>query len=415
MTSKEDKLRELVKQIQKLAAPPPAKPAGYQSTGMPPAGGGGTTPTPAPAGGTGQRAFPTHGGIGPSGGGVGRGGRASDAGIKKMQEKLISLSKIVLSQMKLEDLAQTDQPRAAGNAAGRGSFGDFLAKRMRQSSTKAVEFDPSKNKTKQDEKQPTGPHSMTVLMDTMQRIGGPKAEFSPDGVWGFRTNAALQDVHGLGFTLLKLAKDFGLSVSYNDGDLRGFAVPKTEKDVTQEEKVKLAPIFSQHIDAITKMFNEIKDGILENPQYQTYIENDTPYATYGKTKPAGPPGSPEQQQPALLAAPDAAEVAKVFPQFTVSFSTPNGGVQQKAITINDILTLQAINAWQKKNGLSMKIPDITNQIRQQVSLMPRKYTPQQDQAWQDKQWQNEKDQANDIRKGKQAPGASYSAQVGTKK
>jgi hypothetical protein len=408
-----------------------------QGLDMPPsrpsrAGGAGASPTPkakpAPTGDAG--AAPTGGGKGglnppsrhPRPAQTGAAG-PSNAGIKDLQRKLMKLSEVVLSQMNLADIAKTQQPvdtspglhpitpgnepqptREATEAGGRGSFGDFLARRTRQSPVPGVEFDPNPNKKQMSEKSPSDPTRLSVMMDTMSRVGNPKqGEKFDDGSWGPRTNAALHNAYAFAYTLLKLAKDFDLQVkSYSESDLQGFKVPDKETDMPILDRIATAPILAKHIEAIIRLFNEIKAGILENPQYQTYIENDTPYATYGKAKPAGPPGSPQaqQQQPAMLSAQEANEIYKAYPQFNISFTGQDGQVQQRPMTITNLLNLQALEAWKKASGVTLSVPEITKQIWNQVSVAPREYTPKQDEAWQAKKWEEEQAKAKAIRKGK---------------
>lgn len=437
--STKNNLKDLVSEIQKYAKMPPKPPAGY----APAPASAAPTAAPAPQAAPGfigpptakPRTLPTHGGKGAPAPGSGGAPGVNNAGIRDMQRKLMKLSEVVLSQMNLADIAKTIQPidtspgvhpikssdpnnkwegattneptptREAINAGGRGSFGDFLARRTRQSPVQGVEFDPSENKKQMSEKNPSAPTRLSVMMNTMSRVGNPKqGEKFDDGNWGPRTNAALHNAYAFAFTLLKLAKDFELPVkAYSESDLQGFKVPEKETDMQILDKIATAPILTKHIEAIIRLFNEIKAGILENPQYQTYIENDTPYATYGKAKPAGPPGSPQaaqQQQAPMISPEEANEIYKLFPQFNIGFTAPDGQVQQRPMSITNLLTLQAVEAWKKASGVSLSVPQITKQVRDQTDLQPRAYTPKQDEAWEAKQWKDEQDKAKAIRKGK---------------
>lgn len=335
--------------------------------------------------------------------GRGTGGGGGAPAIIDMQKKMMQLGQQVQAQMKVEDIAKQDDTRAAGEAMGRDSFSDFMAKMMRGSQPgggRAQEFDPNPKAQKMDQKTPSNPSRMWVLMDTIKRIGGPQSELRPDGAWGPRTNQALWNIRAFAQAILQLADSFGAPPkSYTKQNLEEFILPKKDTDISQQDKIKSAPIIGQHLDAIGDMFQEFKDSVLENPHYQTYIEDDTPFATISppKTKPGEDPG----QQPAMLSSEEANQIAKIFPSFTIAFTGPDGQPQQKVIGVTNLITMQALTDWMKKNNVKLTVPQVTAQIRKVISLPPRKYTPKQDEAWNQQQWKKEQDAA----KAKQKPGA----------
>jgi hypothetical protein len=312
------------------------------------------------------------------------GGGGGNPAISDMQKKMIQLGNSVQSQMKVEDMAKMNQPQKPGDqptatpeateAAGRDSFSDFMAKMMR--GTGAQEFNPDPKATQVDQKKPSSPSRMWVFMDTVKRIGNAKAEIKPDGVWGPRTNQSLLNVHAFAGALLQLAASFEVPIkSYSQQNLEEFVVPRVDTEISQQDKVKSAPIIGEHLDAINQAFQEFRDGVLENPHFQTYIEDDTPFATIG-----GPPKQPGQdqgQQPALIGPEEAQEINKYFPTFTISFTGPNGAPQTKTMSVTPLITLQALEAWKKQNGVTMNNRDILTQVRTQVTLEPKpyEYTP----------------------------------------
>ena len=354
-----NRLKQLVDEIQKVAQDAPHR--RVPKAGPPAGGGGGGAPAARPAGGGGAVAVPHRGQHGaPSRGG---GGYAAPSQIKEMQQKMMDLSKMVQSQMKVEDIAKQDDPRAAGEAWGRDSFSDFMAKMMRGGGG-AQEFDPDPKATQMGQKKPSTPSRMYVLMDTIKRVGGPNAELKPDGVWGPRTNQALLDIRAFAGALLQLSGAFGApNKSYTQQNLQEFVLPKNDTDMSLQDKIKAAPIIIQHLDAITAMFQEFRDSVLENPQYQTYIEDDTPFATIGGPKPQ--PGQDPGQQSPMLSAEQANEINKIFPVFYIA-TTQGQNVAQKPLNVTNLLNLSALEAWKKASGVTLSTPQIIKQVRQQI-------------------------------------------------
>lgn len=255
-----------------------------------------TTKEGPPATTTGRPAVPgptdTAKPAGPTSGGVAN-TQAFSPAVKKMQEALIALSRDVDAQLKVENVTQVADGKAtqeAREAAQRASFSNFIAKHMMRQEVPATEFDPSANVTKVENKKPSEATRMTTILDTMRRIGGEANEVAPDGKWGDRTNQALKNANSFAYALLKLASDFkveGLK-SYSEGSRADFKVPETSGDWNYNQKVEYAPILTQHLVAIRKLFHEVKNSILENPEYQTYIEGNTPFVTYKKVQQLSP-------------------------------------------------------------------------------------------------------------------------------
>jgi hypothetical protein len=321
MTTKD--FKNLVQQIQKMASPPPPPPTGYVPESR------SSVPTPRNQGGA-----PTvyHGG---------------DSGIKKMQEAIIQLSRDVVSQMK--GSGKTDQ-RSQQEASGRESFGDFLAKTfMRNSHVPAVEYSPDPKKTQMEEKDPTQANKMSWVMDTINRIGRAVSETFADGVWGPRTHAALVNIIAFADGLFKVAEAYGIHPkSYNQEYLR-----QLQPIVTEDKKMD-ATTLAKHINLIRKMYDEVKEQVLQTPQYQTYIERDTPYIQHEKTS-----FDPTPQQ--------LESMKRTFPGWNVQLITTEQGTKVSAqITVDDLSSPEKFTAWMQSRGVALEPGQVLEQVTSQI-------------------------------------------------
>lgn len=304
-------LKGLVQQIQKMAKMPPKPGADWK-----PPTDRASIPQP---GGTAPRAEVARG---PSG----------DPGVRKMQEAIKQLALDVVSEM--QGKGGTD-PTSQKNQGARDSFGAFLARTfMRNSNVSAVEYSPDPNKKKISDKDPTAAHKMSWVMDTMERIGHTNTEFSADGVWGPRTQAALVNVIAFANALFQVAQAFNVPVkSYNEGYLRQLApiAEATSKELTPEDKKQDAPVIAKHVTLIRKMYEEIKNQVLNIPRYQTYIEADTPYLSHEKS---GVNLTPQQQ----------ASIKQTFQQ---GFWVPldEKGTEKMKISVDDLMSVDTLNKW----------------------------------------------------------------------
>lgn len=278
MTS--NKLKEIASLIKKKAqgtgdyAPPPT--GSYQGdTGGTP--GGPATPPAAPTG---------HAG----------GGYGGNPAVIKMQQALQSLAADVSSTINLNDVTSTDKDKQK-EARARDAFGVFLTKNYMRNSSKiqGVEYDPNPNVTSRPDKEKSAndPTRLSVVMDTMNRVGNPdpkKGERFVDGDWGFRTNAAIRDVYVFASGLLDFVDDVNRFLpaerkvhvdSYNRGSLDNLAGMATvDNSLTPEQKKEAAPLITQHVTAIHSMYKEVKTQILQRKEFQKFIEGDQPYTTY---------------------------------------------------------------------------------------------------------------------------------------
>lgn len=275
------------------------------------------------------------GGGAPAGGGGG--GYGGGTGIIAMQQAIQDLSKDVTSQINLQDVASGD-PRKEQEAKERDAFGVFLTKNyMRNTKVPGVEYDPDPKVTDVNQKRPDDPTRMSVVMDTMNRVGNPKkGEVFADGQWGPRTNAAVRDVYAFASGLLDFVDDINRFAtrkmniqSYNRQNLQEFAAfaQVNPNALTAADKVKVAPIVTQHVKAIQAMYDEVKNHILQHPAYQQYIEGSVPFKSYYKVSP---------QQISLL--------QKTFPQgIDVTFQNFKSKIQ-----ISDLTSLDKVKEWMQR-------------------------------------------------------------------
>lgn len=285
---------------------------------------------------------PTGGGASGVGtGGVVSGGYGSSPAIEAMQRAIQDLAKDVTSQINLQDVSSGD-PKREQEAKERDAFGVFLTKNyMRNTKVPGVEFDPNPKITDVSQKSPDDPTRMSVVMDTMNRVGNPqnpqKGETFADGKWGPRTNAAVRDVFAFASGLFDFLNDINrfatkkldVSQTYSTGalsELEQYA--KVDPNaLTPAQKVAAAPKVTEHVKAIQKMYDQVKRHILEHPNYQRFIEGRDSFKSYYKVTP---------QQISLL--------KKNFPQgIDVAFKN-----FQSRIPIDSLTNLESLKAWMQR-------------------------------------------------------------------
>lgn len=373
------------REINKIAAPPPARPA---SRGPAPTAQAPATPAAKP----GERTVPVRPGapVAPK-----PAGRVGHPSIVEMQKAIIELSQNVIGQMNVGGLNSPDQAEQVA-AGGRMSFNDFMVKNyLRNSEVQGVEFDPQTQVNQMKDKTPSGLKSMHVVMNTLSRIGNSKKEFSADGIWGPRTNNALKNVYAFATSLITLSKDFALpSKSFTEKDLATFqslvpTMEQTEKDIPILDKIKRAPELTKLIKGIGKLYGEVKIGILEKPAYKSFIEGQA-FEKYKKKDVASTLHPNEKTifddvkqkgyQSSYASHPDA--------QFTVVMKGDNTdlpksdmpvGVSDVKWNINasDLISKEAFEAWQKSHPMpGMPIENILSQIKRQVEQKMKQRGPQ---------------------------------------
>lgn len=310
-----------------------------QDIGLPPPGpkANRTAPshsTPAGHGASDTFDYPHRGGAANNWGGVG-----SNTAIMAMQHALQDLAQAVSSQINLQDVSSGD-PRKEQEAKARDAFGIFLTKNyMRNTKVPGIEYDPDPKVTDVSQKRPDDPTRMSVVMDTMNRVGNPKkGEQFVDGQWGPRTNAAVRDVYAFASGLFDFVNDVNrfstkkMQInSYNKESLQNLADMATvNNSLTLEQKSEAAPLVTQHVKAIKNMYEEVKNNVLEHAAYRQFIEADVPFKTYQ------PKFKVTSQQLELL--------RKSFPQ---GFMLDFGNIKIQ-LGIDDLINLQALQAKLQK-------------------------------------------------------------------
>lgn len=336
-----------------------------------------TTPAPAtaPAATTTPTNVPRKGGPAPAAPtGPATSGLAQSPAIKKMQEAIIALAKSVNGQIKLEDIGQQSDTEVIGKdqfgkdvgaptqqaneAASRGHFSNFIAKMLRDSDPEGVEFDPAANKNQMNQKNPSEATRMYTIMNTISRLGSAAKEMDPDGKWGPRTNTGLRDVASFASAMLRLAGAFNTPIkSYTDADLKAFVVPEKDSELSYQQKVEQAPILQKHIEAVHRMFMEIKKKILENPRNQSYIEGNQEYTSYKKVVPSTQQEIRWQKSWARNRRPEN--------YFNISMDQPGvqGSKINSKINFTDLVSPQSFDAWfNGPEGKEMQQPGVTKQM-----------------------------------------------------
>lgn len=262
--------------------------------------------------------------------------------ISKMQQALVNLATTVSNELTPKEVAG---PKGQQSALGRTTFGNFIVQHyLRPSPVAPTEFGSAHNPTK-----------MSNVMETMSRLGSSKNDFAIDGRWGPKTNAALRDTNAFAFAMLKLAADFEVPVkSYSSAVLAQFKVPENDTDWSVPQKAAAAPTFVKHIEAITNLFREIKDGLLNHPEHKSYIEGNQAFASYKKIEPLSPQDQNFEEQWSN----------QVNPSDSVAFNMEqpgrSGTLLGASINYSDLVSLEKFDNWLKSgDSKQLKQPGVT--------------------------------------------------------
>lgn len=292
---------------------------------------------------------------------------APPASVVQMQQQLQSLAKDMTKQVDMSQLGGPDKKPGSEatpdqkQAFGRMSFADFITQHYtRDSDIPGVEFDWDPTKTKMDEKSPSKPTRANVVMDTMQRIGNPtrpgqKPEFAIDGDWGPRTNASLRNAYAMAYGLLEMSRDFKYHPkAYSSRDLAALKelIPHSYADISGAERIKRAKEIVPHLQAIRNLFQETEEHILNKPEFKPYIEGTQAYASYGPSA---------ASDPRMLA-----ELNKKFANMRV-MGTVGGRAVNVPITVNDLVSVDTLENWQKKNMPGEPLTNVLSQVKQYLN------------------------------------------------
>lgn len=222
-------------------------------------------------------------------------GGGSSTAIMTMQHALQDLAADVSKQINLSQVTSQD-PREQEEAKARDMFSTFITKNyMRNTTVPGVEYDPDPNVRRMQDKMKSqdDPTRMSVVMDTMNRVGKEKSESFVDGNWGPRTNAAIRDAFAFATGLFNMIDDINHLVppekqihtsAYNKESLQNLGGMATvDNSLTPEQKSEAAPLVTQHVRAIKSLYDDVKNKFLQHPTYRQFIERDRSYKTYSPT------------------------------------------------------------------------------------------------------------------------------------
>lgn len=217
------------------------------------------------------------------------GGTASNTAVMAMQTAIQNFAADVSKQLDIQQMLSQD-PREQQEAKHRDAFGVFLTKNyMRNTKVPGVEFNPDPAARKMSDKKPDDPTRMSVVMDTMNRIGHETSERFIDGNWGPRTNAAVRDVYAFASGLFDMVDDINRFSpqqiklqNYSKASLQNLeGMATADNSLTPAQKLEAAPLVTRHVKAIQAAYDELKDKVLQNRTYRQFIEGDVPYKSYG--------------------------------------------------------------------------------------------------------------------------------------
>lgn len=177
-------------------------------------------------------------------------------------------------------------------------------------------------------------NSLRAWVNTIQIIGRNDQK-KPDGLWGARTNNALKAIVDFSDMFLKFSQDMGVQVKSADSkdvqDLRSKIPSITVGQTYQNGSV--AKTITPVIVKLTTAVNEFKSSIMENATWKDYLSQTKPLLT-----------APKKQTE--LSGTDQATL-KLYD------SVPFNLGQFKAITLNDLSSVDKFISYLKKNKLEL--------------------------------------------------------------
>lgn len=207
--------------------------------------------------------------------------------VKTMQEAIRSFAASVTNY------SSTSTPQQQSQAdSGKKSFNDFITENFVADNSKGVEWTTDKKVTTIPDKQKTqtGLYEQHVVVDGWERIGMPKAEVTPDGVWGPRSQMALKNIAAFAKALIEVEKRFTSQESKDftsqDVDLLETVSeinPKTDIDpktkIVKHTKSTLGTWAQWTVGVITKLDKYYKiflQKTLTSPKHAIFIQQDKP-------------------------------------------------------------------------------------------------------------------------------------------
>lgn len=176
---------------------------------------------------------------------------------------------------------------------GKKAFNDFIAEQYigpLDPSLKGVEWDANDDIRDHASKKQTETdiYELDAVMNTLNKIGGEKSEFKVDGDWGFRTDNALKNILGFTYSLLQLQGDFGLNNKVYDHTkweqfknlVSGYKVENGKVKLSPQDKNERAAKIVEHLNGITKLYDDFRKQILAKPEFRPFIEGQRNFDKY---------------------------------------------------------------------------------------------------------------------------------------
>lgn len=202
---------------------------------------------------------------------------------------------------------------------------------------------------------PNQPVQNNVISDAMKYLLTIK-NFA-DGGWGPITNTALKNAYTFAVSIIDLAQDLKMPISYSDSELSKFRdnIPNDAKELNQEQKIEKAAENVVQLQSIRKMYAEVKNGF--KPQDKSILEGNQAIHTYKKADPGIAPNTLNQ-------------LSQTFDrQLHVSLKDQDGRLMSFPISVNDLLSPQTLTNWQKSFAPNTPLPNILNAIKSSVQSL----------------------------------------------
>lgn len=275
-------LKDIVTQIQKAAAPPPAPPIGYRpdtSRSVPVPDATPSTNQKVPS-----RTVPnaTH--------------SAVLAPIREMQKAIQDFADAAVKYRRSKNPKKDTKGRVVlekgkpvyeiDPADDRRDFNDFLVENFSANADiHGDEYSPNSEDVSKDSKLPTDIIQLNNVIDGLKRIGPGEKESMSDGVWDFRTNNAVKNIYAFAAALVAASEALIVGGTANDpnmfkrADLQalGKAIPKEDNPaskLSQQDLSNSAKIITSLVKKLTRFFDFYSKKIMNHPAYKRYIESD---------------------------------------------------------------------------------------------------------------------------------------------
>ena len=337
--------------VPKPSGGPIAAPTGNQPTQTTDATPTGTVPRPGGTGGQAAR---------PSGGG---GSYQVVGAIKDMQTAMQDFAALATTYGSARQ--QPGQAAPPKVDSRKKHFNDFITEQyLANSDLKGEEFTPDEKRISKEQKQPTDLIEMNLVLNGLQRIGGPASELKADNQWDFRTNNALKNIYAFAYGLVNIAKDFGKTdaQSFTEDDLAKMKelIPadRDPKDIPGAEKVAKAKALTPLIRKLTNFYKYYINSIAQHPGWTKYITGNESMMTVQKG--GGDPTALDANDQKTMSSIDSLQLgANAIPyittKFPINFPSPQGTGGAIGLGSMPLSALQNINTF-RAFMTSMGIP-----------------------------------------------------------